>query len=94
MRKLYLDQLRWTTVLLVLVYHVFYLFNDLGLFVVHWITGYLNIRLGGGLSYIPKALIYPISVISGTGPLWFIQMLFLFSCILVLLRKLDPADRM
>ena len=87
MRKLYLDQLRWTTVLLVLVYH-------LGLFVVHWITGYLNIRLGGGLSYIPKALIYPISVISGTGPLWFIQMLFLFSCILVLLRKLDPADRM
>lgn len=36
MRKLYLDQLRWTTVLLVLVYHVFYLFNDLGLL---WCTG-------------------------------------------------------
>ena len=41
----------------------------------------------------PKALIYPIAAISGTGPLWFIQMLFLFSCIIILLRKVDKADR-
>lgn len=158
MRKVYLDNIRWSTVLLVLVYHVFYLFNGvgipggipnarsvpafdtaaaviypwfmvllfviagmsaryalqkrtnrqflreravkllvpstLGLFVIHWITGYLNIKMGGGLAYIPPALVYPISVISGTGPLWFIQMLFLFSCLLVLLRTLDKADKL
>lgn len=41
----------------------------------------------------PKALIYPISVISGIGPLWFIQMLFVFSCILILLRKADKTDK-
>ncbi len=157
MRKYYLDNIRWFTVILVLIYHVFYIFNGvgipggipdakniaafdtaaailypwfmvllfliagisaryalqkrtnrqflceravklllpstLGLFVIHWITGYLNIKLGGGLAYIPAALLYPISVISGTGPLWFIQMLFLFSCILILLRVIDKSDK-
>lgn len=157
MRKIYLDNIRWATVILVLIYHVFYMFNGvgilggipgavniaafdwiacmiypwfmallfviagmsarfalqsrteklfikerarkllipstLGLLVIHWITGYLNIKMGGGLEYIPPALVYPISAISGTGPLWFIQMLFLFSCILVLFRKIDKADK-
>lgn len=158
MRKIYLDNIRFTTVMLVLIYHVCYLFNGvgvlgaipdadnlaafdvltyvvypwfmvllfviagmsaryalqhrtekqflkeravkllapstLGLFVIHWITGYLNIKIGGGLSYIPAPLVYPVSVISGIGPLWFIQMLFLFSAILVMLRKFDKADRL
>ena len=158
MRKCYLDNIRWATVLLVLVYHVFYMFNGvgilggipgaksipafdriaciiypwfmvllfvvagmsaryalqkrtgkqfikeravkllipstLGLFVIHWITGYLNIKMGGGLEYIPKFLVYPISAISGIGPLWFIQLLFLFSCILILFRKIDKTDKL
>ena len=68
--------------------------STLGLFVIHWITGYLNIKMGGGLEYIPPALLYPIAVISGTGPLWFAQMLFLFSCVLLLLKKLDMNDHM
>lgn len=157
MRKHYLDNIRWSIVLLVLIYHVFYMFNGvgipggipeaknipvfdtaatviypwfmvvlfivagisaryslqkrttiqfikertvklllpstLGLFVIHWITGYLNIKMGGGLAYIPKALVYPVSVISGIGPLWFLHMLFVFSCILILLRKVDKADK-
>lgn len=156
-RKTYLDNLRQFTVILVMIYHVCYLFNGagvigaipnakniaafdvisyvvypwfmvllfliagmsaryslqtrssrqfikertirllvpstLGLFVIHWITGYLNIKIGGGLSYIPAPLIYPISVLSGTGPLWFIQMLYLFSCLLILFRKIDKKDR-
>ena len=156
LRKIYLDNIRWVTVLLVLGYHVCYIFNGvgvlggipeaenipifdwfacmvypwfrvllfviagmsaryalqkrtagqfireraakllipstLGLLVIHWITGYLNIKIGGGLAYIPPALLYPISAISGIGPLWFIQMLFVFSCVLVLLRKLDKTD--
>lgn len=157
MRKYYLDNIRWFTVILVLIYHVFYMFNGvgilgsipgakniavfdtaaavlypwfmvllfiiagvsaryalqkrtngqflreravklllpstLGVFVLHWITGYLNIKMGGGLAYIPSALLYPISAISGTGPLWFTQMLFIFSCILILLRTIDKSDK-
>ncbi len=30
-RKLYLDHIRWSTVLLVMFYHVCYLFNDVGI---------------------------------------------------------------
>lgn len=157
LRKFYLDNIRWATVILVLIYHVCYIFNGvgilgaipgaknipvfdtiaciiypwfmvllfviagmsaryalqkrtgkqfikeravkllvpatLGLFVIHWITGYLNIKMGGGLEFIPTVLIYPISVVSGIGPLWFIQMLFVFSCILVLFRKMDKTDK-
>ena len=158
MRKPYLDNIRWVTVIIVLIYHVFYLFNNvgvpgaianrsgikifdvllyfvypwfmvlmfliagisaryslqkrsgkhfiservtklvvpstLGLFVYHWISGYLNIKIGGGLDFIPKALIYPISAIAGTGPLWFAQTLFLFSVLLILIRKFDRKDKL
>lgn len=58
-----------------------------GLFIYQWITGYINIRLGGGLAYIPGWLVYPISVLSGSGPLWFVQLLFVYCALLVLLRK-------
>lgn len=139
-RYAYLDAIRWMTVLLVIVYHVCYLFNGvgifggvpnarnlpfldtisgtvypwfmvllfvvagmcarfalvqqgnraflrnrarkllvpstLGLFVLHWVTGYLNIRMGGAVDTIPKPLLYPISVLAGIGPLWFVQLLF------------------
>lgn len=157
MRKYYLDNIRWATVLLVLIYHVCYLFNNVGvlggigsgksipafnallyfvypwfmvllfviagisaryslekrsckqfmsdravkllipstfgLFIFHWITGYINIKVGGGLAYIPALIRYPIFALSGTGPLWFIQMLFLFSLLIVLIRKIDKKDK-
>lgn len=153
----YLDNIRWATVILVLIYHVFYLFNTvgvpfpvaddagvrafdtfsyivypwfmvilfliagisaryalykrthreflkdkvnkllvpstLGLFVFHWISGYLNIKWGGGLDSIPVWMRYPVFAMAGTGPLWFIQMLFLFSVFLVLIRKMDKNDK-
>lgn len=157
-RYAYLDHIRWMTVLLVIVYHVCYLFNGvgifggvpnarnlpfldtisgtvypwfmvllfvvagmcarfalvqqgnraflrnrarkllvpstLGLFVLQWVTGYLNIRMGGAMDTIPKPLLYPISVLSGIGPLWFVQLLFLFSAILVLIRRIDRNDHL
>lgn len=156
-RQHYLDNIRWGTVVLVLIYHVFYLYNTvgvpfpvaedagirafdtfsyivypwfmvilfliagisaryalqkrtnreflkdkvtkllipstLGLLVFHWVSGYFSVMLGGGLDHIPSFILYPVMVISGTGPLWFIQMLFLFSVLLVLIRKLDKKDR-
>ncbi len=157
MRKYYVDNIRWATVLLVLVYHVFYLFNGvgvfggvgsfsevqyqdamlyfvypwfmvllfliagissryalerrshkqfikdrtvkllvpstLGLFVFQWIVGYFNINFGGAWNTIPTFIRYPVMVISGIGPLWFIQMLWIFSLLLVLIRKIDSKDK-
>jgi len=157
-RKVWLDNIRWSTVVLVIIYHVGYIFNGVGipggipgtegnpvmdtfcsvvypwfmvllfmvaglcaryalqhktrkqfikertlklllpstagLFVIHWITGYINIKIGGGLEYMPSFLVYPISAISGIGPLWFIQTLFIFSCIALLFpRKVQFSDR-
>lgn len=156
MRKFYLDNIRWATVLLVMIYHVFYVFNavgvmggigsfhevqyqdaflyfvypwfmvllfliagisarytlekisakeflrkrtwkllvpsTLGLFTYQWIVGYYNIKIGGGLEYIPDFMIYPVSVISGTGPLWFAQVLWLYSLLILLLKKIDRKD--
>lgn len=161
MRKHYMDNIRWFTVILVLVYHVFYLFNHvgvlgnvkplegmkyadvllyfvypwfmvllfvvsgmstrfallkrngkqflserakklivpstLGLFVFQWIGGYFNVKLGGALdtmTTVPGPVKYLIFVVSGTGPLWFIQTLFLFSLLILLIRKLDRNDRL
>jgi glucans biosynthesis protein C len=68
--------------------------STLGLFVYQWIGGYLNVKIGGGLDYMPSFLRYPIFVLSGTGPLWFIQMLFLFSALLVLIRKLKVSEKL
>ncbi|HPD89433.1 MAG TPA: acyltransferase [Oscillospiraceae bacterium] len=157
MRKYYIDNIRWATVLLVLVYHVFYLFNGvgvlggaggfskiqyqdavlyfvypwfmvllfliagissryalehrshkqfikdrtvkllvpsaLGLFVFQWMVGYFNIKLGGAWDMIPAFIRYPVMAISGVGPLWFIQMLWVFSLLLVVIRKIDSEDK-
>lgn len=157
-RKHYLDNIRSLTVILVLIYHAFYIFNGvgvmaafentdgvcffdgfctfvypwfmvllfciagiaarhsvkkrgnrrfikerarklmvpstLGVFILHWITGYLNIMLGGGLSTIPTALVYPISVLSGIGPLWFAQTVFLYSLFVLLISKFESNERL
>lgn len=168
MRQHWMDNLRWTTVVSVLIYHVFYFYNDkgvlggiggfgssqpqdvlmyvlypwfmmllflvagigsryylekhslrefirsrtlkllvpstIGLFVFQWITGYFNILTAGyvqGISIfaqIPEParpiVGYLISVLSGTGPLWFIQVLWLLSLLLALLKKIDSKDKL
>lgn len=68
--------------------------STLGLFVYQWLTGYMGMLVGGSDALIPKALVYPISVLSGTGPLWFIQLLWLYSLLLVLIRKLDKKNKL
>lgn len=161
MRKTYLDNIRWITVLLVVIYHVIYMFNGemvfsvigpfsetqyqdaymyivypwfmlilfvvsgmsarfylenhthkefirsktvkllvpstIGLFVFYWILGYYNMALGGAFESfpdtIPKAIMYLIMAASGIGPLWYIQVLWIFSLILVLIRKIEK-DRL
>ena len=155
-RKHWIDNLRWVTVLSVLLYHVIYFFNNkdvfggvggfgngpqyqdllmyilypwfmpllfllagvsaryslgrqsagkwfrsrtrkllvpatIGLFVFHWMTGYFNTHVGHTdvLAGVPQPVKFFIWSFSGIGPLWFIQDLWLFSLILLLVRKLQ-----
>ena len=146
MRKHWIDNLRWATVLLVLFYHVFYFYNNkgvfggiggfgeypqcpqyqdvvmyilypffmpllfllagisaryalqkypakewfkartrkllvpgtIGLLVFHWMVGYFNTVVAGRkvvFDGVPAVGKYFIMVFSGTGPLWFVQVL-------------------
>lgn len=161
MRKVYIDNIRWITVVLVVIYHVIYMFNGvetagvigpfaemqyqdvyqymvypwfmlllfvvsgmcvrfclegcsdkeflkkrtqkllvpstIGLFVFQWILGYYNMMLSGvftdTMQEIPGVIRYIIMVVSGIGPLWYLQMLWLFSVILAVIRKLEK-DRL
>ncbi len=160
MRKTYLDNIKWITVVLVVIYHVIYAFNGvttypvlgpfgdkqpqdvyqyivypwfmlllfvvsgmsarydlnkrtdkaflkarttrylvpstIGLFVGGWVLGYYNMLVGGAfetMGEVPKAIVFLIMCFSGSGTLWFIQMLWIFSWLLVLVRKIDK-DRL
>ena len=161
MRKHWIDNLRWVTVLLVLLYHVIYFYNNKGVFggiggfgdgpqyqdvimyiLYPWFMPLLFILAGisaryaldkqpakewfnartrkllvpstiglfffgaligwfnskgapaGTLDQLPPAVKYFIWVISGTGPLWFIQDLWLLSAVLLLVRRLDAKNRL
>ena len=156
MRKTYIDNIRWITVVLVVLYHVIYMFNGvqtagvlgpftdvqyqdvyqymvypwfmlllfvvsgmsaryclenhthkeflksrtvkllvpstLGLFVFWWILGYYNMAFSGAITQmgqIPKPILFLIMAVSGTGALWYIQLLWVFSLVLVLIRVLE-----
>lgn len=160
MRRKYLDNIRWVTILIVIIYHVIYMFNGvttygvlgpfsenqpqdiflyivypwfmfllfvvsgmaarfeldhkgesgfirnrtrkylvpstIGLFVFWWILGYYNMLIGGAfesMGTVPKPVLYLIMCICGIGPLWYIQMLWLFSLILIWIRKIEK-DRL
>ena len=160
MRKTYVDNIRWITVIIVVIYHVIYMFNGvttygvigpfsenqpqdiflyivypwfmfllfvvsgmsarfeleakgekgfirnrtrkylvpstIGLLVFWWTLGYYNMLIGGAfetMGSVPKPVLFLIMCVSGIGPLWYIQMLWLFSVLLILIRKIEK-DRL
>lgn len=159
-RKLYLDNIRWMTVAIVVIYHVIYIFNGvqpfgvigpfqefqiqdgfqylvypwfmallfvvsgasaryylehhttkefvrdktrkllvpstLGLFVFHWTTGYYNMAISHAFDTmpdIPSPIKWLIMSVSGIGPLWYIQVLWILSMLLLPVRKIEK-DRL
>ena len=164
MRKHWIDNLRWVTVLLVLFYHVIYFYNNkgvfggiggfgpfpehpqyqdivmyilypwfmpllfilagisaryalekhsakewfrartrkllvpgtVGLFVFHWMVGYFNTAVAeqtGIFDGMPGVIKWIVMSISGIGPLWFIQLLWLLCLVLLLVRAIDKKDK-
>lgn len=162
MRKYYIDNIRWFTVVTVVVYHVLYMYNaegilgglgkitslstqpydifmyfvypwfmpllfivagissrlylerhtdkefiksrtrkllvpsTIGLFVFYFIQGYVSMSLGTAFADltaagVPKPVIFLIMVASGSGVLWFVHLLWIYSMILVLFRKLEKG---
>lgn len=156
MRKTYIDNIRWITVVIVVVYHVIYMFNGvtqfgvigpfresqpqdaflymvypwfmlllfvisgmsaryeldkkstkeflrdrtrkllvpstIGLLVFGWVMGYYSMLIAGSLeqmSAVLKPVLFLIMCVSGTGPLWYIQLLWVFCVLLVVVRKLE-----
>jgi surface polysaccharide O-acyltransferase-like enzyme len=66
--------------------------STIGLFVFQFIQGYINMFLSNALDQMAEApwfVKYLIMAISGQGVLWFAQMLWLFSVMLVGVRKLE-----
>ena len=166
MRKHWMDNLRWVTVLLVLLYHVFYFYNNkgvfggiggvgdgpqyqdvvmyflypwfmpllfllsgisaryalekhsagewlkartrkllvpgtIGLFVFQWMTGYFNTAVSSYVSGttmlpegVPDVVKYFAWSLSGIGPLWFIQLLWVLCLVLLAVRALDKKDKL
>ena len=165
MRKHWMDNLRWVTVLLVLFYHVIYFYNNkgvfggiggfgdypeypqyqdvvmyilypwfmpilfilagigsryalqkqsakewlrartrkllvpstIGLFVFHWMVGYFNTVVAarqGVFDGVPTIAKYLIMAVSGIGPLWFIQVLWLLCLVLLLVHAIDKKDKL
>ena len=157
-RKHFLDNIRWTTVLLVLLYHVVYFYNNkgvfggiggwvddpkaqpqdvvmyllypwfmmllflvagissryalqkssrgqwlkkrtrqllvpstIGLFVFHWMVGYFNTHVAAVdvLTNVPQPVKFFLWGVSGIGPLWFIQELWVFSLLLIIIIAIE-----
>ena len=161
MRKHYLDNIRWITVLLVVLYHVIYIYaavqqelsigpfrdfqiqdgvlyflypwfmillfvvsgacaryylqnhsvkqfigsrtrkllvpSTIGLFVFQWILGWFSMNLYGGMETMPETVPAPVKFvimsISGTGPLWYIQALWVISLIAALVHKCEKKGK-
>lgn len=158
MRRYYLDNIRWVTVVLVAIYHVFFIFSGIipgmgipfkevqyqdavlyilypwfmillfivagissrlylkkhttkefiisrtvkllvpstiGLLFYGWIQGYISISIADSYEAIrtgvPMPLRFFVITLSGTGILWFVQMLWLFSMLLAFIRRYEKG---
>jgi peptidoglycan/LPS O-acetylase OafA/YrhL len=72
--------------------------GTIGVIVTGWIQGYYNMLISNAfetfdITAIPKPVAFLILVLSGIGVLWFVQILWIFSLLLVFVRKIEK-DRL
>ena len=69
--------------------------STLGLLVFGWVLGAMNSSIAGATipDTVPLVIRWMIFAISGTAHLWFIQDLFIFSLLLLLIRKSVDVER-
>ena len=162
MRKYYLDNVRWVTGVIVVFYHVLYMYNaegilggigritelsvqpydafmyfvypwfmpvlfitsgissklyldrhtekeflrartrkllvpsTIGLFVFQFIQGYVSMSLGTAFqdlaaAGVPKPVMFLIMAASGSGVLWFMHLLWVYSAVLIFIRKIEKG---
>ena len=77
MRKHYLDNIRWITVVIVVIYHVLYMYNAEGIL--------------GGLGKITSLSVQPYDILMYLVYPWFMHLLWIYSMILVLLRLIEKG---
>jgi peptidoglycan/LPS O-acetylase OafA/YrhL len=69
-----------------------------GIFIIGWIGGYITSlyvdMFAGNGDKIPGVIKYLIYALSGIGPLWYAQELFLASMVLLLIRVIDRKDKL
>lgn len=68
--------------------------STLGILFFGWLQGAISMKIGHAfesmpINEIPKFVTFLIMALSGTGILWFCQLLWLFSMMLLLIRKLE-----
>lgn len=71
--------------------------GTIGLFVFHWMVGYFNTAVAartGVFDGMPLIAKYLMMAVSGIGPLWFIQLLWLLGLVLLLVRAIDSKDKL
>lgn len=59
-----------------------------------WITDYYGDIFGGNGAKTPGLIKYVIYCMIGSGPLWYAQVLFVLSLVLVLIRKIDKHQKL
>jgi len=69
--------------------------STIGLLAVGWIQGYFNMAISGAFATLPEDIpgtaMYFIMVLSGTGVLWFIQLLWIFSMLLAAVTRFETG---
>lgn len=159
MRRYYLDNIRWITIVCVVFYHVLYMFNGIitdgvigpfyekqywdgiqyilypwfmillfivagmcsryylenhtikefvrsrtrkllvpstiGILAAGWVQGYISMSISDAFTTIPDTVpafaMYLIMSLSGTGVLWFIQMLWVYSILVAVIRRFEKG---
>ena len=68
--------------------------STIGVLVFGWAQGYFNMAIGhafDSMPGLPKPVLYLILCVSGTGVLWTIQVMWVLSLVLLLIRKVEKG---